>query len=219
MARKVKLRPLGRLVNHDPRSWDYRASVMGPIVTVQHKHYGVALNQGDLGSCTGNAMAQALNCAPYHKPRARLLKEKDAVLLYSAATRLDPYPGTYPPDDTGSSGLAVMKAAKNIGLISSYSHAFGLDHVLGALQMKPGILGIPWYEGFDSPRATGECLIDGIVRGGHEVCMTGVDATRQRVWCLNSWGRWGYRGTGRFWFSWDTLRTLLSQQGDATFAN
>ena len=33
--------------------------------------------------------------------------EQFAVALYSDATKVDAYPGTYPPDDTGSSGLAI----------------------------------------------------------------------------------------------------------------
>ena len=216
---KQPSRGLGRVVQHDPRSWDYKAGTAA-LRTVHHRHYGKALDQGDVGSCTGNAMAQSLNTAPFHKRGAKLLTEADAVKLYSAATRLDGYPGTYPPDDTGSSGLAVMKAAVQRGLISGYAHTFSLEHLLGALVLAPGILGIDWFDSFDEPLPDGQCPIapGATVRGGHEVCMTGLDVSEKRVWCVNSWGRWGLNGTGRFYFTWETLTELLARQGDATFA-
>jgi hypothetical protein len=222
MKKKIqeKMLRLGRHIEHDPRSRKFEAQVAAKIVTVQHKHYGPPLDQGDLGSCTGNAMAQSLNSAPFHKPRKKLLLERSAVLIYSKATVIDGYPGSYPPDDTGSSGLAVMKVAKTLKLIAGYTHTFSLKHLLGALVLRPGILGINWYSSFDSPLETGECPLDqnAYVRGGHEIAMLGVDAQLKRVWCINSWGSWGLNGTGNFFFTWDTLGQLLSEQGDATFA-
>ena len=216
---ELRFHRLGRHVHHDKRSRQYPADT-APLKTVMHTHYGLALDQGDLGSCTGNAMAQSLNTAPFHRPGQALLHEDQAVALYAKATQIDGYPGVYPPDDTGSSGLAVMKAAKAARMIAGYTHTFSLSHLLGSLVLKPGILGINWYDSFDQPLSTGECPLDSqaIVRGGHEVCMTGIDVAHKRVWCINSWGKWGFRGTGRFWFAWDTLSQLLSEQGDATFA-
>jgi hypothetical protein len=210
---------LGRHIEHDPRSFAYMAGTAA-IRTTMHRHYGPPLDQGYLGSCTGNAMAQSLNTTPFHKSHKRLLREDAAVKLYAAATALDEFPGAYPPEDTGSSGLAVMKAAKLAGYISGYSHTFSIEHLLGALVLAPGILGVNWYESFDDPKPNGECpLLRGAeVRGGHEIAMLGLDAERERVWCINSWGRWGYRNTGRFWFSFATLRRLLRERGDATFA-
>ena len=35
-----------------------------------------------------------------------------AVKLYEDATVVDGYPGEYPPDDTGSSGLAICKVSQ-----------------------------------------------------------------------------------------------------------
>src|SRR5580765_8579725 len=114
-------RRLGRHVEHDPRSFAYKAETAA-IKSVTHRHYGPVFDQGYLGSCTGNAMAQRLMAVPFHHTLKRALTEQDAIDLYSVATVLDGYPGEYPPDDTGSSGLAVMKAAKKAGLISGYSH-------------------------------------------------------------------------------------------------
>jgi hypothetical protein len=176
-------------------------------------------DQGDMFSCTGNAMAGVLMTDPFWSA-SRLLAESDAVRLYSEATHLDRIRGSFPPDDTGSTGLAVAKAAKKEGWITGYQHAFGLDHLLHGLSQRPGLLGIYWYTSFDSPLASGECpLTPGAgVRGGHEVEMFRLDLEKQRVWCYQSWGpTWGGLGDGTFWFSFQTLTRLLAEHGDATF--
>lgn len=206
--------PLGRRVEHDPRSLAYPA----PAASVTSKswtHYGPILDQGQVGSCTGNAMAGALNTRPLHTLRAPLLTEDDALRLYSEATELDNAPGSYPPDDTGSSGLAVAKAAQKEGRIGSYQHAFGLDHALQSLMSGPVLIGSNWYEGMFHPSSAGLVTISGSVAGGHEYLAVGVSVPRRTVTCVNSWGAsWGRRG--RFTLTWDTLDRLLSEQGDVT---
>jgi hypothetical protein len=47
---------------------------------------GFPLDQGNLGSCTGNAAAGTVNTVPVRSTGARLLKEPDAMKLYSQAT-------------------------------------------------------------------------------------------------------------------------------------
>jgi hypothetical protein len=217
---KEKVGPyrLGRHVEHDPRSRSFSAGTAA-VKTVRYKRHGAPFQQGDLGSCTGNAMAGVLMTEPLWVS-GRNLTEADAVKLYKAATTLDNIPGSYPPNDTGSSGLAVMKAAVKAKYIVGYAHAFGLDQLLGSLSLKPGIMGINWYNSFDSPKPDGECpLTAGAkVRGGHEVQMFGIDVAKKRVWCYQSWGpTWGGLKNGTFYFSWKTLERLLSEQGDATF--
>jgi len=210
-------RRLGRHIEHDPRSRNFPAAV-APISDVMHARHGKPFNQGDLGSCTGNAMAGALMTAPYYVS-GRTLNEKGAVQLYEQATKLDQIAGSYPPDDTGSTGVAVAKAAKKDGYISAYAHAFGLQHGLGALTIAPVITGINWYDSFDQPLDTGECPLgsDASVRGGHEVELFGIDTENQRVWAYQSWGAtWGGLGNGTFWWSYQTWERLLSENGDVT---
>jgi len=204
--------PLGRNVNHDPRSRSFpapRATTRKPVL---HKRNGAILDQGNLGSCTGNAMAQALNMVPLHTPGTRYLTETDAVALYSRATELDNAQGTYPPDDTGSDGLSVCKAAQEKRLITSYSWAFGFDHALDALQLAPVLIGIPWHEAMFTPDSRGFVHPDGAVAGGHEIVLFGDD-TKDTLTFLNSWGSgWGKRG--RFFMNYADFKALLADQGD-----
>jgi hypothetical protein len=205
---------LGRHVNHDPRSWDFPAPGATITTPVLWKRHGRILNQGQLGSCTGNAVAGAVDTEPLYLAH-HLLYEKQAVGIYELATQLDPYPGAYPPDDTGSDGLSACKAAKQLGYITSYLHAFGIDQAVAALASGPVITGVNWYEGFDHPDVNGYVKIAGQVRGGHEFEIHGYDPGTQLVAAVNSWGRsWGLNGY--FFFSKTTWATLLAQQGDVT---
>lgn len=204
---------LGRVVNHDPRSRNFPAAQSDVLITVTHTHYGGSLDQGDLGSCTGNALAHVRNTVPVRKGRY-LLHEPAAIKFYSRATELDPYWGHYPPDDTGSSGLAACKAGKEIGAISGYTHAFGIDQALHALVLSPIMVGVNWYEGMFTPAERGYCWPTGKVVGGHEFAITKINVESEYVKCVNSWGNdWGL--SGRFLLSWDTLERLLDEEGDA----
>ncbi len=208
---------LGRHVQHDPRSRQFPAAVK-PIADVKHLRHVAPFDQGQLGSCTGNAMAGALMTDPYFVA-GRAFDEQTAVGLYEMATHYDSQPGSYPPDDTGSTGLAVAKAAKKDGYITAYSHAFGFQHALGALSAGPVIAGISWYTSFDKPLPTGECPLTAgaTVRGGHEIELFGLDVEQKQIWAYQSWGpSWGGLGNGTFWFSYDTFDQLLADKGDVT---
>lgn len=213
---------MARHVEHDPRSRAFPAAT-APIRTVHHQHHGPTLDQGQIGACTGNASADALMSGPLYRP-GRDLAEPAALRIYELATTLDNQPGQYPPDDTGSTGLAAAKACKELGYISSYRHAFGAPHAIGALQHAPIIIGIPWYEGFDEPaKVTGLVHARGRVRGGHEVCVLGYDASDGELELINSWGdTWGVAipgcgvEAGGFRMSRSTFAKVLADQGDAT---
>lgn len=211
---------LGRHVEHDERSKSFRVARLAiPPISSNFTRHCPAFDQGSLGSCTGNAMVGLLMTDPFWQP-GRNLTEIDAVRIYSEATHLDSIRGEYPPTDTGSSGLGVAKAAKKEGWITGYEHAFGMDDLLHSLSQRPGILGVDWMSSFDAPLTTGECpwTSNAHIRGGHEIQMFRLDMDLERVWCYQSWGpAWGGLKDGTFWFSFQTLEKLLSQQGDATF--
>jgi len=206
---------LGRHVHHDPRSRDFSAPRAPKVVSVKHQATGLPLNQGELGSCTANALCGALNSQPFFGGGTPL-HESDAVRLYEVETKLEGDP--YPPNDPGGSGVMVCKAAKQLGLISSYKHAFGIDHALAALVLSPVITGINWYTSFDAPDpASGlvELTAGATVRGGHEIVADEIDEPNELVWFWNSWGAQFGLG-GRFCMKFETWSELLKQKGDVT---
>lgn len=211
-------RRLGRHVEHDHKSRAFENPMMGGrLQSVDWTRHCPAFDQGNLGSCTGNAMAGLLMTEPFYTP-GRELTEKEAVDLYCLATMLDNINGSYPPEDTGSSGLAVMKAAKKMGFISGYHHVFSFQGAISALAQGPVICGINWSSGFDAPIGDQAVLEEsGSDRGGHEIVFTQIDFENSFVGGWNSWSaNWGH--SGRFRMSFDTWRSRLKKRGDCTVA-
>ncbi len=172
------------------------------------------LDQGHLGSCTGNAGTGALGTQPFFDavgssvlgaPDDTAAGEDFAVQLYKDATVVDGYPGTYPPEDTGSSGLAICKVLRTRGTITGYRWARTAYGLLRLLQKGPVLQGMPWYTAFFEPDADG--FIDADPRwtasglaGGHEVEAVGVEVDEQDAFSsvlvyANSWSTgWGDAG-------------------------
>ena len=214
-------RRLGRHVEHDPRSRAFAiVKAPRPLVSRVWTRDVEAFDQGDLGSCTANALLGCLVTEPFRMASSRVassLTQRDAVAIYSRATKADAIPGCYPPDDTGSSGLAVCKVAKKMGLIRGYLHAFTAHAALHALSERgPIMIGANWYAGMDEPQgADAECFASGELRGGHEWMALGINLPKRLVLCVNSWGpSWG--AAGRFSLSFETLERLMGQDGDVT---
>lgn len=210
---------LGRNINHDERSRRYSAPVSDqPLHSVRHLRYVPVFDQGDVGSCTGNAALGALGTEPLYEGVSQLgvtFNEQVALRLYSQATLVDPFEGAYLPTDTGSDGLSVAKVLHSNGWISGYQHALSFAAVLTALQTAPVIAGIGWYEGFDTPDQDGVVTLSGQLRGGHEIVLDGIDVERQLLWATNSWSpSWGVNGT--FAFTWNDFKRLLANDGDVT---
>lgn len=208
---------MGRHIRHDSRSLQFGYQSDKEIKSISHDMFYTRLDQGDLGSCTGNAFVGARGTKPHVPPTDFQLNEDLAVKVYSIGTTYDSDPDNYPPTDTGSDGLSVCKAGVQLGLISGYQHAFSLEDALTALQDYPFITGINWYNNMFNPDESGLVTISrrDFVAGGHEVMCYGVDVENQLVWFANSWGTsWGV--DGRFCMSYDTYGRLLSEQGDVT---
>ncbi len=174
-----------------------------------------------LGSCTGNAGTAAVSAllSPEQAKAAGLdyssskAAEEWAIGLYAQATGLDQAPGTFPPDDSGSSGLGIAKALKQRRLISSYTHATTATALASLLQNGTVLLGVPWFQAWFDPDTGG--FIDrgdwasSPLAGGHEICVTALEdvATDRHgqvvpegtvIRFRNSWGAsWGDHGEGR----------------------
>jgi hypothetical protein len=212
--------PLGRHVNHDSRNLWYPYRRTAPtLVRVVHARNIPILDQGDVGSCTGNGEVGVLGCDPNYAalPAGHpALNEAEALKIYSGAEVIDG-DGPYPPNDDGSSGPSAAKAAMQLGLISGYTHCLSLEDVLDALQTQAVSIGINWYTSFDNPPSSGLLTISkgATVRGGHEPMLRGIDVDAQTVLGDNSWGEsWGVQGS--FSMGWATLERLLGEQGDGT---
>jgi hypothetical protein len=212
--------PLGRNVYHDSRNRAYPWKAAAPVLTSQlwPRHIPI-LDQGNVGSCTGNAQVGVLGTGlvfttlPAGHPA---LDETFALHIYSGAETIDG-DGPYPPNDNGSSGPSAAQVAKNLGLISGYQHCFSLSDVLDALEYGPLDIGSNWYDSMDSPDSSGLVAISpgASVRGGHEYLCRGKDMDAKVVHLDNSWGT-GFGVGGSFMYSFATLERLLAEQGDAT---
>lgn len=231
---------LGRKVEHDPLSLFFAHPVLpkSAIRSMRWTRRVGVFDQGNLGSCVGNATAGvvatdtvdhsglatvtltdtvAARTRGVFKAGTYQVDEDFAVLCYELATRLDRYPGTYKPDDTGSSGLAGAKVLETLGLADRYTHGFIIDALDTALQSGPVLVGLPWLNSMFTPAADGRIPVDqnSGVAGGHELCMDTIDVENGRYWVTNSWGEgWGQNGRG--YFTRTDLAWLLSQQGDVT---
>jgi Papain family cysteine protease len=210
---------LGRNMWLDGRSLAYMvendAQEMGRRFSDQHwERVLPILDQGDLGSCTGNAGTGALGTQPLYDAVGKSVlpasadavdAEAFAVQLYSDATVVGGYPGIYPPEDTGSSGLAICKVLKSRGTIARYRYARSAYGFLRLLQAGPVLQGMPWYNAFFEPDAAAFIDSDPTwsgsgLAGGHEVEAAGVeidvdDAFNSVIIYANSWGTaWGDGG-------------------------
>jgi hypothetical protein len=221
---------LGRHVHLDARSLAYTVERdLGAMCTpIKARHWPRVIpiqDQGQTGSCTGHAGTSALGTAPlWDLTGHTLLSARDngedevyALDLYEEATRNDPFPGSYPPTDTGSDGLTVAKVLRTRGTIGSYSHATSAQGLLVALQHGPVMLGLPWYNAFFTPDRDHFIDMKGWgrsgVAGGHEVLICGLDpnhrdAAGSVLTVANSWSTsWGDAGYFRMRLAtWTLLR-------------
>lgn len=206
---------LGRQVVHDSRSRAFPLRI--PIVPATWHDKAIRVydpypnpNQ-TIGNCTGVAKCVQFNSIGNRK-MGQVLKMVDADRLYSLATTLDPWEGSYPPADTGSSGLAVAKAAQALGLGGEYRWLFGgADEVIQAIMEGLVVnVGTWWYFDMFEPDTEGKVRPTGGQAGGHEWSARGYDLSRDLILGRCWWG--GFRD---FWISRVDLDSLLQDDGDA----
>lgn len=211
---------LGRHINHDARSLRYQPprKAKRTLKSQRHQIAIPILDQGNVGSCTGYSGASNMGWTRHWQVTEPVLKADPgtfALRLYSDATKVDPWPGSYEPDDTGSDGLSVAKVLKDRGLIAGYQHATSLEAALAALADGPVMIGSAWHSDMFEPSSEGEIIITGPVEGGHEYTLDELDVEHQRAWIRQSWGAsWGLQG--RAWLSFANLGALLEDDGDCT---
>lgn len=213
---------LGRHIHHDHRSLDFRVLFSdehksAPLVSKEWKRVIPILDQGQVGSCTANAMTGMLGTEPFHAlvPPHVLLNEGYALGLYIDETKVDGIWGHYPPDDTGSTGLAACKVMKQRGVIKRYEHCIGVEDLKRHIAFKgPVIIGISWRADMDQPQPGGLVRWAGQVEGGHEILVRGIDMQNGLFKLDNSWSaQWGAEGS--FYMTFDDMNGALKDGGDA----
>jgi hypothetical protein len=206
---------LGRQKVHDPRSKAFPAGAMvdrSKWVSKTVRLYDPAPNPNQChGECTGCAKAMQFNAAG-NRVKGHSLGMDTAHSFYHLATTLDPFPGTWPPDDTGSSGLASAKAAATLLGAGEYRHVFnGADGVVQLIQEGHVVsVGTWWYDNMFNPDVLGLIEPTGPRVGGHQYAARGYDLKRDEVIIRCWWG--SYRDVR---ISRDHLNQLLLDGGDA----
>jgi hypothetical protein len=218
---------LGRHIVHDPRSRSFQYTTAHttdlPKHDVRHRIFGPKITPTQqFGCCTGVDQAVKCDAAGNRRPGV-VLGMDDAVKVYSLATQLDDTQDKqFPPDDTGTSGLAACKASQQLGLIDRYEWLFsGARQVLAAVVGGGGTPGRPvgvgtyWLDDMFTPDP--ESLLvkpTGPVAGGHQWTVTGWSAHHQALEGLCWWGP-DFGDHGRFRITLDDLDALLEDDGDA----
>lgn len=220
--------PLGRHVQRDDRSRAYAFSSKLSVprgITVHWPSVCKVLDQGDIGSCYGNAVAQWVNTDYAKSLRARVhankpLTQEDALKIYSRATVLDRFPGSFPPVDTGTSGIGAAKAGIKLGYLDAYVWAFSWSSLQAAVELTPVIVGTLWtntmFECRDGLVTVGS-LKDSNIAGGHAYLCTGIDHKAGVLEFRQSWGeRWpGAKPGGYFAITFKDYRRLFDMQAES----
>ena len=222
----------GRRFVPDDRDRNYLMRRMLPdarrLALPTRKRWGIgrtAQDQGDTGTCVGQAWRNFLRCAPLRTEKSG----PSAFDVYRSAVATDPFPqnddeGTLPDGDPGMDwGTTVRAGAEAVmgfGRLKSYVWAFALQPVVEwVLTNGPVVLGTNWYSSFEPDE-------EGIVRirpnavpvGGHAYLLRGVDTKRALARCCNSWGD-GWGDSGDFELPFRDLERLIHEDGEACSAS
>lgn len=212
---------LDRIIHFDERS---RGFAVRPMVEQKEpRSYTwrcrTYLDQGQEGACVGFGISHELAARPAEVVGVtnQFAREK----IYWEAQKIDEWEGgAYPgaePVYEGTSVLAGVKVAQQMGFFDAYYWAFGLnDVILGVGYGGPAVLGLPWLEGMFNVDSQGYIHATGAVAGGHCLLCRGVDVSENFFLLRNSWGKtWGVNGDCKI--SFDDFQKVLKDGGEAVF--
>ena len=211
---------LDRLIEFDEKSRNYG---LGKTLDKEPRsHYWnlniEALDQKSEGACVGFGISGELACDP---AAVKGITNRFARELYWKAQREDNFPGgEYPgayPRSAGTSVLAGMKAAREMGYIEGWKYAFGLmELILGIDYDGPSVMGTNWYNDMYTTDKYGFVEPTGDFVGGHCWLVYGVNWEEKFFLCRNSWGS-EYGINGDFYLSFDGMEFLLKNNGESVF--
>lgn len=174
----------------------------------------ILLDQGNYGTCVGNAWAEFLAAAPVEDPN---IDESVARAIYYEATCIGgDCDATY---QNGSTTRDGVKAVQQRGRVSAYAFAASTAEIDDWLDHDgPVVVGTDWYyDSFDID-ANGFINLTGGVAGGHEYILLQDVRSQGYYLAQNSWNGWGINNTGRFKIRKADMATLQSKGGDACLA-
>jgi len=209
----------GRVVDHDPKSLEYKVPLDAEIKTVLWEHKAPILNQASSNACVGFSFAQMLNTEHFNDVRTKAksadyVDDQFAYKIYQSATEIDEFPGQFPKEDTGSSGLAMCKVAHRAGWISEYQTAKGWEEFQKAIQTAPVYVGTFWTNQMNQPDNDGFVKPFGTELGGHQYLVIGLNVEEEYITILNSYSnKFGINGRVKMKFN--HFSELLHNGGDA----
>jgi hypothetical protein len=224
---------LDRLVQFDERSRGFPVRAIVPpeaprerVWTLPRPYMG---DQKDEGACVGYGISHALVAQPKPATLNVIRRVQTEHLIYWAAQRRDPWPGGGWPGATpqyeGTSVLAGLQVARDLGFYAAYRWAFSLQDVIqGILAVGPAILGLNWTEGMSHPQAGGLIEATGPVVGGHCLAGIGIDYNRRFpdglvrdvIVLAQSWGL-DHGDRGRVYLPLAQLAERLADDGECAF--
>jgi len=182
------------------------------------------LDQGALGSCTGNDACQTSSTPPYTRTCAQAT-EAAAVQCYQDASHIDygcawsstcsqcpqAFCAATNANDQGSSAKSAFQAGIYLGWFKGIRPVTQtLQGWHDALLLGPCGFDQNWYNDGFTPSQCGEVVLTGGLAGGHSTEAVGWDVPNGRMWLRNSWGnKWGVAG-GYFFYSLASLQQLLA---------
>lgn len=180
-----KNRVLDCSLDADPKDYRLPFTASEEKVELQSKKWEcpVRLDQGSEGACVGFGGGHHIACRPMPQP----VTEKLARFFYEGAQDYDEWEGD---DYEGTSGNGLMRFLHWAGVIGTYYRVRTRDELDRLLSEKSPVSGgFPWKEGMFEPDRGGFVRYEGETKGGHYVCINGVDFERKFYWIVQSWGR------------------------------
>ena len=196
---------------HHGRALETSEIAAAQLCSAVHKANCATLDQGQTGSCTGNAHVMSISTQPF--TGSAHCNETDARLAYQGGTCLDngcsvpctskTCPAAFNPstgaNDNGSQTISVAQWMVDVGWLGSYTTADTTAQLEACLANGPADIGIDFWSGMQTPDANGYLNPTGYVEGGHDMNAAildtkgTTDTSDDEIWVHNSWSNtWGW---------------------------